>query len=218
MGAPIPCIHRPSVLITTIGPTSSEKIIKVCFHCEQRCHFVLQYPDRCQRQTPPNRNCYNCEEKGHFTNVCPYPCSRPPLPPSTKTTPNHKRGSTSVKATTSWFNYGHVGHFANRCLDLRQLSTPTQGNQNMARTPVYKKCYNCGQKSHFTNVCPNQWYCPDVTKVATSTPNRQVNSTMSTIHHQFQQRLRPTEEQGYAAPQHQVIKPTSNFLTPIAGN
>jgi hypothetical protein len=25
-----------------------------------------------------------------------------------------------------------VDHFANQCLDLRQLSSPTQGNQNMA--------------------------------------------------------------------------------------
>jgi hypothetical protein len=91
----------------------------------------------------------------------------------------------SVKATMPCCNYGQVDHFANRCPDLRQLSTPTQGNQNMARTPVYKKCYNYGQKSHFTNVCPNQRYCPDVTTVAMSTPNRQVNSTMSTIQQQF---------------------------------
>jgi hypothetical protein len=84
--------------------------------------------------------------------------------------------------------------------DLHQLSTPTQGNQNIARTPVYKKCYNYGQKSHFANVCPNQRYCPDVTMVATSTPNCQVNSTMSTIQQQFQQRPHPTKEQGYAAP------------------
>jgi hypothetical protein len=67
--------------------------------------------------------------------------------------------------------HGQVVHFANRCPDLRQLSTPTQGNQNMARTPVYKKWYNCGQKCHFANVCPYQRYCPDVTTVATSTPN-----------------------------------------------
>jgi hypothetical protein len=96
-----------------------------------------------------------------------------------KTTPNHKRGSTSVKATTSCFNYGQVGHFANRCPNLRQLLTPTQFNQTMAWTPAYKKCYSCGQKSHFANVCPNQQYHPDVTTVATSTPNCQVNSTMS---------------------------------------
>jgi hypothetical protein len=41
---------------------------------------------------------------------------------------------------------------------------------------------------------------------------------MSTIQQQFQQRPHPTEEQGYAAPQHQVIKPTSNLQTPTAGN
>jgi hypothetical protein len=122
-GAPIPGIHHPSVLITNIAPTSIEKIVKVCFHCGQRCHFALQYPDRCQRQTPPDKKCYNCEEKGHFANACLNPRSRPPLPPSTKTAPNHKRGSTSVKATMSRFNYGQVGHFANRCPDLRQLST-----------------------------------------------------------------------------------------------
>jgi hypothetical protein len=97
--APIPCIHRPSILIMNIAPTSSEKIVKICFHCGQRCHFALQYPNWCQWQTPPNKKCYNCEEKWHFANACPNPCSHPPLPPSTKATPNHKRGSTSVKAT-----------------------------------------------------------------------------------------------------------------------
>jgi hypothetical protein len=142
MGAPIPCIHHPYVLIMNLDPTSSEKIIKVSFHCGQRCHFALQYPDRCQRQTPPDKKCYNCEEKGHFANACPNPHSRPPLPPSIKTAPNHKIGSTLVKVTMSWLNYEQVGHFANRCPDLRQRSTPTQGNQNVAWTLVYKKCYN----------------------------------------------------------------------------
>jgi hypothetical protein len=47
-GCPNPCIHCPSVSITNIAPTSSEKTAKVCFHCEQRCHFALQCPDRCQ--------------------------------------------------------------------------------------------------------------------------------------------------------------------------
>jgi hypothetical protein len=51
-----------------------------------------------------------------------------------------------------------------------------------------------------------------------STPNRQVNSIVSTIRQQFHQRPHPTGEQGYAAPQHQVIKPTSNLQTPTAGN
>jgi hypothetical protein len=120
---PNPCIHCPSVLITNIAPTSSEKTVKVCFHCGQRCHFALQCSDRCQWQTPPEKKCYNCEEKGHFANACPNPRSRPPLPP-TKTALNHKRGSMSVKATMSCFNYGQVGHFVNRCPDLHQLSTP----------------------------------------------------------------------------------------------
>jgi hypothetical protein len=131
------------------------------------------------------RNATIVKKIGHFAITCSNPHSRPPLPASTKTTPNHKRGSTPVKATTSCFKYGQVGHFANWCSDLRQLSTPTQGNQNMAWALAYKKCYNYGQKSHFANVCPNQWYYPDVTTVATSTPNRQINSTMSTIQQQF---------------------------------
>jgi hypothetical protein len=52
--------------------------------------------------------------------------------------------------------------------------------------------------------------------VAMSTPNRQVNSTMSTIQRQFQQR--PTEEQGYAALQRQMLKHTGNHQTPTASN
>jgi hypothetical protein len=51
-GCPNPCIHRPSVLITNIAPTSSEKATKVCFHCGQRCHFTLQCPNRCQTTNP----------------------------------------------------------------------------------------------------------------------------------------------------------------------
>jgi hypothetical protein len=88
----------------------------------------------------------------------------------------------------------------------------------MAQTLTYKKCYNCGQKNHFVNVCPNQRYCPDMTTVAPSTPNRQVKSTVSTIQQQFQQRPHPTEEQAYAAPQRQVIKHTGNLHTPTASN
>jgi hypothetical protein len=56
-----------------------------------------------------------------------------------------------------------------------------------------------------------------VTTVATSTPNRNVNSIVSTIRQQIQQRPHPIE-QGYAASQCQVIKPTSNLQTPTAEN
>jgi hypothetical protein len=62
-GCPNPCIHYPSVLITNIAPTSSEKNAKVCFHCRQRCQFSLQCLDQCQQQTPPDKKCYNCEDK-----------------------------------------------------------------------------------------------------------------------------------------------------------
>jgi hypothetical protein len=45
-GCPNPCIHHPSVLITNLAPSSSEKTAKVCFHYGQRCHFALQCLDR----------------------------------------------------------------------------------------------------------------------------------------------------------------------------
>jgi hypothetical protein len=68
-------------------------------------------------QTPPDKKCYNCEEKGHFAITCSNPHSRPPLSPSTKAASNHKGGSTSIKVTTTYFNCGQVGHFANQCPD-----------------------------------------------------------------------------------------------------
>jgi hypothetical protein len=138
-------------------------------------------------QTPPDKECYNYEEKGHFAITCPNPWTRPPLTPSTKVAPNHKGSS-----TITYFNCGKIGHSTNWCLDKRQLSTPTlnlyedstptEVNQNVAWTLAYRKCYNWGQKGHFTNVCSNLWYCPDVTPVATSIPYRSANSTMANAH------------------------------------
>jgi hypothetical protein len=120
-------MHLPSALIVNTAPISNKNTTNICFHCGQSGHFALQCPDRCQRQTPPNKKCYSYEGKRHFVISCPNPCSTPPLPSSTKAS-NHKGGSMSAKETTPCFNYGQVGHFANRCPNMRQLSTPTQGN------------------------------------------------------------------------------------------
>jgi hypothetical protein len=124
-------------------------------------------------------------KKRDFAVTCSNPHSRPALPPLTNAAPNYKGGYTSVKVTTSYFNYGQVGQFTKRCPDQHQLSAPTQSIQNMARTLTYRKCYNYRQKGHFANVCPNPRYRLDVTTVATSTPYRQVNSTTSTIQQQY---------------------------------
>jgi hypothetical protein len=63
-GAPIPWIHCPSILITNIAPTSSEKIVKVCFHCGQRCHFALQYPIDANDRPHRTRNATIVKKRG----------------------------------------------------------------------------------------------------------------------------------------------------------
>jgi hypothetical protein len=76
------------------------------------------------------------------------------------------------------------------------FQTPNTGNQSAQRTstdhtstqdPLRKKYYNCGQKGHFTNSCPNPHSHPPLTPEATSAPppTRNRSSTLTQAQQNF---------------------------------
>jgi hypothetical protein len=63
------------------------------------------------------------------------------------------------------------------------LQTLTAGNQSVQRTQAAqdplqadRRCYNCGEKGHYANRCPNLHTCTNQTTTATPTPTSGANS------------------------------------------
>jgi hypothetical protein len=63
------------------------------------------------------------------------------------------------------------------------LKTPATGNQSVQRTQATKypqqadrRCYNCGEKGHYANRCPNSRTRANQPAIATHAPTRGANS------------------------------------------
>jgi hypothetical protein len=63
------------------------------------------------------------------------------------------------------------------------LQTPAAGNQSIQRTQATldpqqadRRCYNCGEKGHYANRCPNSRTRANQPAIATPAPTRGANS------------------------------------------
>jgi hypothetical protein len=56
------------------------------------------------------------------------------------------------------------------------LQTPTAGNQSVQRTQADRRCYNCDEKGHYTNRCPNSRTHANQPTTATPISTRGANS------------------------------------------
>jgi hypothetical protein len=56
------------------------------------------------------------------------------------------------------------------------LQTPTAENQSVQRTQADRRCYNCGEKGHYTNRCPNSRTHANQPTTATPVSTRGVSS------------------------------------------
>jgi hypothetical protein len=64
---------------------------------------------------------------------------------------------------------------------MQGIAQRTPTDHTSTQDPSHKKCYNCGQKGHFTNSYPNQRSRPPLTLEATSAPppTRNGSSTLT---------------------------------------
>jgi hypothetical protein len=83
--------------------------------------------------------CFECDEKGHYVNKCPQRCPKDQPTESGITTHQTIQCSNSYKSQV-------IGN---------QNVLRSQATQNATQTPPDRKCYNCEEKGHYFNGCPN---------------------------------------------------------------
>jgi hypothetical protein len=86
-----------------------------------------------------DRICFECDEKGHYVNKCP---QRRPKDQPTKT------GIATLQSIQCSSSYKSqiIGN---------QNVLRSQATQNVTQTPPDRKYYNCEEKGHYFNGCPN---------------------------------------------------------------